>query len=37
MSRYTLHILSLLRAPAGSVTCDRLEPVECLTYPMEYC
>lgn len=27
---------SLLRAPAGYVTCDQLEPVEYLTYPMEY-
>ena len=26
----------LLRAPAGYVTCDQLEPVEYLTYPMEY-
>ncbi|RHP48262.1 dihydrodipicolinate reductase [Clostridiaceae bacterium AF31-3BH] len=29
-------IPSLLRAPAGYVTCDQLEPVEYLTYPMEY-
>ena len=28
-------IPSLLRAPAGYVTCDQLEPVEYLTYPME--
>lgn len=28
-------IPSLLRAPAGYVTCDRLEPVEYLAYPME--
>ena len=38
MSRYTLPILSLLRAPAGYVTADQLEPNEYLTYPMElYC
>lgn len=29
-------IPSLLRAPAGYVTCDQLESVEYLTYPMEY-
>lgn len=29
-------IPSLLRAPAGYVTCDQLEPVEYLAYPMEY-
>ena len=29
-------IPSLLHAPAGYVTCDQLEPVEYLTYPMEY-
>lgn len=29
-------IPSLLNAPAGYVTCDQLEPVEYLTYPMEY-
>ena len=29
-------IPSLLRAPAGYVTCDQLEPGEYLTYPMEY-
>lgn len=29
-------IPSLLRVPAGYVTCDQLEPVEYLTYPMEY-
>ena len=29
-------IPSLLKAPAGYVTCDQLEPVEYLTYPMEY-
>ena len=29
-------IPSLLRAPAGYVTCDQLEPVEYLTYPLEY-
>ena len=29
-------IPSVLRAPAGYVTCDQLEPVEYLTYPMEY-
>lgn len=29
-------IPSLLCAPAGYVTCDQLEPVEYLTYPMEY-
>ena len=29
-------IPSLLRAPAGYVTCDQLEAVEYLTYPMEY-
>lgn len=29
-------IPSLLRAPAGYVTCDQLEPVAYLTYPMEY-
>ena len=29
-------IPSLLRAPAGYVTCDQLEPVEYLTDPMEY-
>ena len=28
-------IPALLRAPAGYVTCDQLEPVEYLTYPME--
>lgn len=29
-------IPSLIRAPAGYVTCDQLEPVEYLAYPMEY-
>ncbi len=29
-------IPSLLGAPAGFVSCDQLEPVEYLTYPMEY-
>lgn len=29
-------IPSLLRAPCGYVTCDQLEPVEYLTYPMEW-
>ena len=29
-------IPTLLRAPAGYVTCDQLESVEYLTYPMEY-
>lgn len=29
-------IPSLLRAEAGYVTCDQLEPIEYLTYPMEF-
>lgn len=29
-------IPSLLKAPAGYVTCDQLEPHSYLTYPMEY-
>ena len=29
-------IPSLLRAPAGYVTCDQLDPIDYLTYPMEY-
>ena len=29
-------IPSLLNAPAGYVTCDQLEEIGYLTYPMEY-
>ena len=29
-------IPTILRAPAGYVTCDQLEPTEYLTYPMEF-